>query len=1794
MRPMTHAPSSNHAETHRQKTGRGRFAIAALPLGLALVLLSHSPSPAHHPDHLQCQQKERSLDRLAIRGCAHDEPLAFGESGAVEFITHHAADLGLPIGNIQLELIEERPGLTGVHTLLQQVADGIPVYGRTISVNQRDNGAVESLYTTYREVATGNNIPTLSSSEAEAVAIAAAGIQSTRLPTTFELVWFPRPNGMATLAWKLMVFSETPLGDYLTLVDAELGKLLLQENRIVFDTGSGFTYLPNPVQTSGDTGLNDMGDSTSAALDAERVSVTLLGLDPGVGTLKGEYVDLVSLAGGQNVPDADEPTRIYEYDRSDPRFEQVVIYHSIDRMNRYFHSLGFDDHVGAQNGIRDFPTLAHAHWNTADQSFYSTADDAVHFGDGGVDDGEDADIVAHEYGHAIQHDQNACWGGGEMGAMGEGFGDYLAASFYAGDGDPTHQSSHAACVGEWDARSYSSSVPSCLRRVDGNKQYPDDLSNQVHADGEIWSAALWEMRAAIGATTADQLVLQHHFQLPCNATMPDAANEILTADANLNAGANAAAIRTAFCNRGILSGASCSAPAALTLAQAISPDPAEAGQLATYTVSATNASSGSLNSVVLTATVPAGSSYIGGSASDGGSESAGTVTWPTVSLAMGAQIVRTFQIQVDIGPGTTTLFSDDMEAGGAQFAVSHGQGTLDWTLGTTNPHNPKADLQPRAAKAATCVGGTADIYPCENIDLLTYMPMSAIGGGVGNDGWGWTDPLDGKEYVITGRSSGTSFIDISTPSAPVYLGNLPTHSVNSDWRDIKVYQNHAFIVSEASGHGMQVFDLTQLRSVASPPATFTATAHYAGFTNAHNIAINTATGFAYAVGTSTCSGGLHMIDISTPASPTSAGCYSADGYTHDVQCVVYAGPDSAHAGKEICLASNEDTLTIIDVTNKSAPVQISRTSYAGVGYSHQGWLTPDQRYFLMDDELDEQQSSHNTRTYVWDLVDLDLPVVVGSHESTLSAIDHNMYIVGDLVYQANYQAGLRILKIEDLATADLCEVGSFDIYPASDAAQFNGAWNAYPFFSSGVVSINAIEGVAFVQPQVASVTCGTPPEPEPEHAWFASDPSTISDQYLAMAADVSITNGTTLSFWHDFTTENSYDGGVVEISTDAGGTWADLGAQITLNGYTGTISQSYSSPIGGRSAFEGTAGGYQETRVDLSTQAGQNARVRFRMASDVSVSSTGWYVDDVHIGSVVSLTSTAGATGGATQSSTLTTEVIAPSNSNPTLAVNAGLSLAEGDSAMIENTSLQATDANAGDTLTFTVTAAPSVGTLSLGSSFTQDEIDASLLSYTHDGSATTSDSFDFTVSDGNGGNASGTFAITIIPSNSEPTIAINAGLTVAENGSETIGSNLLQATDSDPGTVLTFTVTSAPSVGALNLGSVFTQSQIDAGGLVYTHDGSESSADSFSFSVSDGDGGTTAGSFSITVTPTNDSPVIAVNNGLSLIEGATAVISNAQLQATDEDPGTTLTFTVTTPPTAGVLNLGTTFTQDQIGAGSLSYTHGGSETTSDSFSFTVSDGNGGDVSGTFAITITPANDAPVIAVNIGLVIEEGATDTIGTALLQATDADAGDLPSFTVTAPPSVGSLSLSPTFTQTQIDADQLTYTHDGSETTSDSFSFTVSDGNGGDVSGTFAITITPTNDPPVLGLSSLPDASAGEAFSVTFTPTDPDVGDTLTVEYVTAPSWLDTPVNNGDGSWTLGGTPTLSDVGDSPVTVRVSDDATPPATDEASLTVMVNALVPFLPVPALFVLAAGVTLISRRRLAQGKRPPAGPSHG
>jgi choice-of-anchor B domain-containing protein len=373
-------------------------------------------------------------------------------------------------------------------------------------------------------------------------------------------------------------------------------------------------------------------------------------------------------------------------------------------------------------------------------------------------------------------------------------------------------------------------------------------------------------------------------------------------------------------------------------------------------------------------------------------------------------------------------------------------------------------------QSTACVNGFADIFPCKDVDLLAHLPLDQIGGGNGNDIWGWRDPASGREYALVGRTNGTAFVDMSDPENPVYVGNLPTSGGTSAWRDIKVYKNHAFIVADNAGsHGMQVFDLTRLRNASGAPVEFSEAALYEEFDRAHNIVINEDSGFAYAVGSETCSGGLHIIDIRTPTNPKFSACFSEDGYTHDAQCVTYKGPDTERRGREICFAANEDTVTVVDVTDKGAIEMLSRNRYERFGYTHQGWLTEDHAYFIVDDELDEQRWNHNTKTYTWDLSDLANPTLAGVHTSKKASIDHNQYIKGNYTYQANYTKGLTISEISNPDKGKLTESGFFDTFPEANQASFSGAWSVYPFLNSGAVIISDINrGLFIVRPRLSN------------------------------------------------------------------------------------------------------------------------------------------------------------------------------------------------------------------------------------------------------------------------------------------------------------------------------------------------------------------------------------------------------------------------------------------------------------------------------------------------------------------------------------------------------------------------------------------------------------------------------------------------------------------------------------------------------------------------------------------------------
>ncbi len=381
-----------------------------------------------------------------------------------------------------------------------------------------------------------------------------------------------------------------------------------------------------------------------------------------------------------------------------------------------------------------------------------------------------------------------------------------------------------------------------------------------------------------------------------------------------------------------------------------------------------------------------------------------------------------------------------------------------------------------------CTEGAVESFDCNDIELLAYIPISLLTapesarGIRANDNWGWTDSETGREYALVGRNDGTSFIDITDPTNPMLVGDLPKtpNTPRSQlWRDIKTYGDHAFIVADGAGaHGMQVFDLTRLRDVLDPPVVFDPDLLYRGdglnvVESSHNVIINEETGFAYL--TSRGCAGMHMVDISEPMEPTFVGC-SEPGGTHDAQCIVYRGPDESYRGREICLRMSGNRFQISDVTDKSNPVELSTASHPNPAYMHQGWVTEDHRYFMMDDESDVIAGNvETTRTLVWELDDLEDPILVKEFFGSLPASAHNLYVKGDFTYQANYKYGLHILDTSD--PLNPVEVGMFDTSPFGTGPGFGGAWSTYPFFDSGTILVTSMqEGLFMLKKRVRPVS----------------------------------------------------------------------------------------------------------------------------------------------------------------------------------------------------------------------------------------------------------------------------------------------------------------------------------------------------------------------------------------------------------------------------------------------------------------------------------------------------------------------------------------------------------------------------------------------------------------------------------------------------------------------------------------------------------------------------------------------------
>ncbi|KAH7367131.1 hypothetical protein B0T11DRAFT_50561 [Plectosphaerella cucumerina] len=418
-----------------------------------------------------------------------------------------------------------------------------------------------------------------------------------------------------------------------------------------------------------------------------------------------------------------------------------------------------------------------------------------------------------------------------------------------------------------------------------------------------------------------------------------------------------------------------------------------------------------------------------------------------------------------------------------------------------------------------CVNGYADAIPgdplhkfrCKNIDLYDFINHATLGspntdyrGKSGSSSWGWTDPESGREFVTTGMFDGVAFIEILPEGRMLNLGYLPKFGKIADrayWTEIRSYKHYMLIGSELEGNGVQIFDMKKLLDIdpADAPYQFTnekdLTGHFIDplpIGSSHNVVVNEEAGYGVAVGVRPrdvgCNGGLYFFSLEDPSDPVYLGCDGQDGYVHDAQCVIYRGPDEKYFGTDICYGYNEDTLTIYNVTDKKAPKIISRTSYEGAEYTHQGWVNDLQwqEWLFLDDEYDENDLSGPAAdgypvTYIWDIRSLENPKQTGIYKAANKGIDHNQYVVGDQIFQSNYGAGLRVYDIssvpEDPTGGGVCETAFFDIYPEDDALPgggtiaFVGSWSSYAMFPSGFIFINTIERGGYLVKQTGRERC---------------------------------------------------------------------------------------------------------------------------------------------------------------------------------------------------------------------------------------------------------------------------------------------------------------------------------------------------------------------------------------------------------------------------------------------------------------------------------------------------------------------------------------------------------------------------------------------------------------------------------------------------------------------------------------------------------------------------------------------------
>lgn len=441
----------------------------------------------------------------------------------------------------QLCTVQEFDTLSGHHLRLEQLERGVPVHGSEVAVHVAPDGRPLLLTAQVFPLDGAARVPRIDAAAADRTArelvLGDAGDPGDeraeeRAARPAELVFLPRDKS-AVLAWRVDVGSTDE--SVRVFVDAVTGEPVRLETLEAAVDGQARVFDPNPVYSRRDPDLKDKNDAEQAVLSNERVYVVLPRLD-GSGMLRGQWAD----ATPSPSPASSVSLTFTSLSRSDERFEQVMCYYHVDRAQQRLQDLGI-----TQANAK--PQACNAHARSDDQSIFDTLTGQLLFGDGGVDDAEDADVIVHEYGHAVQFSQVRNFGlSGQAGAIGEGFSDFFAVAFH-----DSGSALYDAAVASWDATAYSTAVVPNLRRVDGTKVYPDDFTGLVHEDGEIWSRFLWDLRGIVGNDESLRLVVESHFLLSPNPTFRDAANAVLLTNVAIRGAADDTAIRTALRDRGL-------------------------------------------------------------------------------------------------------------------------------------------------------------------------------------------------------------------------------------------------------------------------------------------------------------------------------------------------------------------------------------------------------------------------------------------------------------------------------------------------------------------------------------------------------------------------------------------------------------------------------------------------------------------------------------------------------------------------------------------------------------------------------------------------------------------------------------------------------------------------------------------------------------------------------------------------------------------------------------------------------------------------------------------------------------------------------------------------------------------------------------------------------------------------------------------------------------------------------------------------------------------------------------------